>query len=216
MTRRHAGSTGAMWLLLFVGSAANLMACGSGEPPAAATSGTTGSTGGTGGAGGAGGLGGGGFDPGNPGGQQCGPNAPCAEGYYCAYDSSGACGTEGEKSECKVVPACTPDGKAVCGCDGKVYPDACAALAAGVDLGAMGVCTPPAGTFTCGPFFCAVGQQACAHDPIYGAYECVSLPAECLPQGMPKDCTCWKDLATCSGCMQDADGNFYFSCPSPD
>ncbi|MDI1449616.1 hypothetical protein [Polyangium sp. 6x1] len=224
MTRRYVGSIGVTWLLSLVGSTATLVACGSGEEPAVAggvaaggsgaTSGTTASTGGAGGTGGMGDAGG--FDPGNPGGQQCGPNAPCSDGSYCAYSGFGTCGTEGEKSECKAVPTCTPDANPVCGCDGNVYPDRCAAFAAGVDVGAMVGCVPPAGMFACGESFCDVGQEACAHDPIYFSYWCMTLPAECQPQGMPKDCTCWKDVATCSGCMQDADGNLFLSCPSSD
>ncbi|MDI1436079.1 hypothetical protein [Polyangium sorediatum] len=219
---RYARCIGATWLVWLLGSAATIGACAPEVEPAstgsssAGGSGATGGTGSTGGTGGAGGAGGGGFDPGDPGGQQCGPEAPCADGSYCAYDSFGACGSEGEKSECKVVPPCTPDAKPVCGCDGTVYPDACAARAAGVDLGTTGTCAAPAGHFACGPFFCAVGQEACTNDPVYFSYACVTLPAECQPQGMPKDCTCWKDLAMCPICMQDEDGNLSLSCPSSD
>lgn len=68
-------------------------------------------------------------------GELCGGIAgrPCGAGEFCAYlpglcprvvkDASGVCKP--------VVEACAPGGPAVCGCDGRTYPNACEAERSG-------------------------------------------------------------------------------------
>ncbi len=96
-------------------------------------------------------------EPGCTGPDVCSPKLPCGPGALCVTKDA-ACGTGAGWGSCVAKPAsCAPDVPA-CGCDGKVYASTCAAASAGVDRSATVGCAAPAGTFACGPLFCATSQ----------------------------------------------------------
>jgi hypothetical protein len=65
----------------------------------------------------------------------------CPAGEFCAYASPGTCGNADGGGVCKPAPAgCTDDCPGVCGCDGKIYCNACSANAAGVDVSTSSAC----------------------------------------------------------------------------
>lgn len=65
----------------------------------------------------------------------------CAADEYCAYEPSEMCGWADATSVCKKKPEmCTMDHDPVCGCDQKVYSNACAAAAAGTGVLKKGDC----------------------------------------------------------------------------
>ena len=73
----------------------------------------------------------------------CGARAgdTCAADEYCAYEPSEMCGWADATSVCKKKPEmCTMDHDPVCGCDQKVYSNACAAAAAGTGVLKKGDC----------------------------------------------------------------------------
>jgi hypothetical protein len=77
-------------------------------------------------------------------------------------------------------------------CGGKVHRSECDANGARVDVSDLGGCTPPAGTFSCGRFFCAQGSQYCAGTftpltPGQGIFQCLPLPSAC---GTNPTCAC--------------------------
>jgi hypothetical protein len=87
-------------------------------------------------------------------------------------------------TQCAKRPvSCGQDDAQACGCDGKIYPNACDAQMHGVDVAFADQCmgSPPPGTFACGGIFCKTAEEFCnakvpAADGPY-AYECDPLPA---------------------------------------
>lgn len=97
---------------------------------------------------------------------------------------------------------CSVSGPAACGCDGKVYPTACAAWEAGVNL-ASG-CAPavkPAGTFRCGPYYCDPKKTYCwsGPAPVSGTgYACVQPAGACTESAIVCSCLNLADTDTCT------------------
>jgi hypothetical protein len=70
----------------------------------------------------------------------CASNDDCKDGELC-FTLPGGCGGRGS---CVTRPDVCPDHREpVCGCDGRTYGNACAALAAGVNVAARGECQAP-------------------------------------------------------------------------
>ncbi|UQA58733.1 hypothetical protein [Polyangium aurulentum] len=168
----------------------SLVACGGGG-------GGTGGSGGSGGAsssssggdGGTGGCGGGCVDPG-----QCYDTADCAAGEFCQLDNCYPIG------QCKPNPTdCPAVADQVCGCNGTVYDNACAAAAAGQSgyLSFTECSNPPAGEFACGTGYCKLDTEYCRQGTD-GALACAAKPAEC---GADSDCECLSGKTNCSVCM---------------
>ena len=108
-----------------------------------------GGAGGSGGAAGNGGTAGGGGSADDAGpGETCGGFAglQCSapETTYCDYPETAACGASDGTGTCMPRPAnCVAGGPGVCGCDGKLYTNACEAHRAGTDDHPKGSCSAP-------------------------------------------------------------------------
>ncbi|MEO8906416.1 MAG: hypothetical protein ABI488_27545 [Polyangiaceae bacterium] len=81
--------------------------------------------------------------------QLCGGIAgiACGKGEYCNYPDGAQCGAGDQNGECSSTPGgCLADFAPVCGCDEKVYGNACSAAAAGVSVAHTGACSAQAGS----------------------------------------------------------------------
>jgi hypothetical protein len=155
------------------------------------------------------------------GGSVCGgfPGTPCATGEYCDFPDD-QCGDADGTGVCAPLPqGCPTVYMPVCACDGMVYSNACEAHVAGKDVANAGGCAPPAGTFSCGPEFCAKGQQYCSKTGsdvpgIPDSYSCPPLPPECF-QGQPPTCACLDGVcgAPMQNCTPSPDGDLTVICP---
>ena len=68
---------------------------------------------------------------------RCSVNTDCPESEYCAKEVGDCLGF----GECTpLVTICLDDWVPVCGCDGKIYSNACYAARAGVNIVSVGVC----------------------------------------------------------------------------
>ena len=131
-------------------------------------------------------------------GEPCDRDVPCAGAAFCDVAPNYPIHECEEQGTCVAVSAsCPQEGPPVCGCDGELYADACAAQAAGVATrGAIG-CEPPAGKFGCGGEFCDVATQYCEYTfggGVGDEYRC--LPLAC--SGEAKGCDCLGDPPPCS------------------
>ncbi|MEZ4450552.1 MAG: hypothetical protein R3B09_13815 [Nannocystaceae bacterium] len=124
-------------------------------------------------------------------GEACDADTPCAPGSYC--DTTGV----GDTPYCEFVGVCvaTPsecsdDDAPICGCDGLLYPNACAAAQAGVGTRGADGCAPPRGRFRCGFGFCELAGEYCEFVYPHGinaSWRC--LPLVCEGDASPCECT---------------------------
>lgn len=64
----------------------------------------------------------------------------CSRGMYCAFPA-GQCGADDRGGRCELVPyACAEIYEPVCGCDGRNYPNPCAAAQHGISVASSGEC----------------------------------------------------------------------------
>jgi hypothetical protein len=140
----------------------------------------------------------------------------CPPEDYCQFVNQN-CGGDDDEGTCVPRPVGCPEiYNPQCGCDDKVYDNACEANAAGVDVNAGGGCTPPSGQFDCGPGFCTIGAAYCqvdtsdvGNEPT--TYGCQPLPASC---GDTPSCACLAEVTCGSQCMGTNDGGgFEVFCP---
>lgn len=130
----------------------------------------------------------------------CGGMSPdqnaCPEGEFCDFPREATCGAADAPGVCRARPeACTEELAPVCGCDDHTYPNACAAAAAGVSVGADGECPQRFGAAgdTCGTrgapqcgegLFCNFPATAdCGRADAPGT--CTAKPAECTGRARP-------------------------------
>lgn len=135
-------------------------------------------------------------------GEACGMNGPCEPGSHCLF-ADHACGTSPPNAACSTEGYCAAprscsglDGPPACGCDGKVYDNACLADSAGVGTSSLGNCGPaPQGRFACGEVFCEKAAQICIVTNPDGCgfpqHECRDLPQGC-------------GVASCNGCVDQS------------
>jgi len=132
------------------------------------------------------------------------PNGACAANEYCAHTPA-LCGKGHAVGLCRPrTEACTPH-VPVCGCNGKVYPDDCAAHASGVDLSELGGCSEPVPDFIpCGQRYCDSRESYCE---IYlsdvleppTTHVCRSLPPACKAGASDRlDCGCFPPGTPCA------------------
>jgi hypothetical protein len=191
---------------------------GTGGVAGAAGSAGTGGSAGTAGKGGSAGSGG---SAGAGGGSsQCGGIAglACPDGFYCDF-ADNLCGGNDNLGTCVKKPGGCPPGSSigqVCGCDGKLYVNACDAGNAGVDTSLTGSCQAPANTVKCGDHFCPSGQAYCENATsdvggVANTYTCVLLPPAC--QGTTPTCGCVANEPCGALCTDAGNGNLTLVCP---
>ncbi|MEP7053009.1 MAG: Kazal-type serine protease inhibitor domain-containing protein [Pseudomonadota bacterium] len=67
----------------------------------------------------------------------------CEAKLYCAFPVTARCGAGDMAGTCQPKPEmCTDLYAAVCGCDGKTYPNTCYAQRTGVSVASTGACKP--------------------------------------------------------------------------
>jgi hypothetical protein len=130
--------------------------------------------------------------------QVCATLLPCAPGQLCKVPDL-SCATTAVPGTCEpVATSCPSGGPPACGCDGRVYGNTCLASLAGTDLSLAAPCSPPNGTFRCGPYFCNVGSEVCRKTTTFAtslapdSYACVQQTAACAPgciNGGPNACS---------------------------
>lgn len=175
--------------------------------------------GGSGGSGGAAGSGGGKAGASGGVGSTCGGKigGTCPDGTYCVWPDK-SCGVADGVGTCQMKQGSCPPMAfqgSVCGCDGKVYVNACDAGNSGVDTVLGGFCTMPADTFKCGDHFCDLATTYCRKSlsdigGVADTYQCQPLPAACAAA---TSCTCLAGEACGSSCAKGADGGFTLTCP---
>jgi len=155
-------------------------------------------------------------------GSACGTSelAPCAAGFYCDFPTND-CGAAERPGRCAPRPdSCADIYDPVCGCDGTVYSNTCAAASAGEDVNSGGGCMPPRGSFGCGPRFCSLmpprteycQRQISDIADMPHMYSCLPNPVTCSRLPL---CMCLERAsAPCADmCMITRDGGQIVTCP---
>jgi hypothetical protein len=152
---------------------------------------------------------------GSGGGNVCGGIAglECAMDEWCDFEPSTCIGGD-EMGFCKPQPdACDFVIAPVCGCDGVVYDNECAAQQNGADINLNGGCTAPQGTFGCGAAFCNIQTQYCevigsdvGGEP--NVYSCKPLPSPVC-----SSCDCLASEPCGETCMGGPQTGFTLTCP---
>lgn len=124
-------------------------------------------------------------------GEDCDAEQKCEAGAFCDqgehFYSTLKCR---ESGTCVMTPeSCSDDGPPICGCDGILYANACAAATAGVGTqGAIG-CEPPMGEFGCELEFCDIATEYCRHEVGGGNGENFACrPLSCMDSNAGCDC----------------------------
>jgi hypothetical protein len=131
---------------------------------------------------------------------------PCCEGDYCRTTLSNCGASSTVPPICVALRSCSPE--PACGCDGQVYPRACDANAAGLDIGE--ICAPgswPEGRVPCGGLYCDAASQYCHVLGINDTgedqdeYDCRDVPAVCNGSTEPSAlCDCISGSSGCGSC----------------
>lgn len=139
---------------------------------------------------------------GTSGGTACGARAgdTCAADEYCAFKPEDLCGRADATGICTKIPkdqACDASYVPVCGCDGKTYGNACAAVASGVSIDHEGECGKACGGF--------IGTQCAASEFCDFPADMLCGAADGTGTCVTKPVACNKNLDPVCGC----DGNDY-------
>jgi hypothetical protein len=127
----------------------------------------------------------------------------CEADEFCDFDyeTTNWCGGDDSMGVCRPRPdACPKDCPGVCGCDGKLYCNACLAHAAGVDDTNVTSCMGDGGPKICG----TSSNITCSYDEFCDFADGCGAPGAagiCMPR--PQGCT-----ADCPG-VCGCDGKFY-------
>jgi hypothetical protein len=146
----------------------------------------------------------------------CAASLPCPLNQFCQVPD-GTCGVDSTSGTCKPLPTnCPPGGPPACACGGQVFPNSCAAAAAGLDVSAGG-CPAPAGTFACGSLFCNIADEICTKTAVATgiAYGCVAKLPNCATgcePTCPSYCGCPLGKI-CGFCGVDTTGGAILNCP---
>ena len=138
-------------------------------------------------------------------GHACRQATDCSADEYCAFDPP-LCSRGARPGTCQPRPrSCSSQKDPVCGCDGKLYDNACRASRAGVDRSLLEHCEQqPLDFIRCGDRYCDAKTSYCE---IYlsdvleppSDYECKPLPASCLPNSSARApaCDCFPSDTPC-------------------
>ena len=153
----------------------------------------------------------------------CRSPSGCAAEEYCAFEP-GLCGRGERAGTCRARPrTCEGRFAPVCGCDGVVYEDECAAHRRGVDLSVTGGCKANVVDFVpCGARYCDARREYCeiVLSDVFELptdYACRPLPSACMPTGgVAKSCDCFPKGTRClsfCGTLESAGvSGFHLTC----
>jgi hypothetical protein len=141
----------------------------------------------------------------------------CAGTEFCDFGRNGCGDLDADIGTCKPRPTAFDCGQVqdpVCGCDGKIYNNACEAQLVGIDVSAAGGCPLAPGKFVCGEKQCALGAEFCQHgfSDVGGepdSFSCRPFP----PCPGAQDCACLAAEPCGSFCSGNELSGFEVQCP---